>query len=146
MKLGKTKKQKTSGPEFQVDIVSQTRKAKNKKVAILSLIVAVIIVAVTLQVTAADEDTDMRDVGIVAGILVGVFPISFKMHQHQKYLEDIDSNLPLLVQSLISSVESGMSLLHAFEQSADRKLGVLTPELKNFRANMSWGMSSCSRA
>jgi len=141
MKLGKTKKQKTSGPEFQVDIVSQSRKAKNKKVAILSLIVAVIIVAVTLQTTAADEDTDMRDVGIVAGILVGVFPISFKMHQHQKYLEDIDSNLPLLVQSLISSVESGMSLLHAFEQSADRKLGVLTPELKNFRANMSWGMS-----
>jgi len=51
MKLGKTKKQKTSVPEFQVDIVSQTRKAKNKKVAILSLTVAVIIVAVTLQVT-----------------------------------------------------------------------------------------------
>jgi len=141
MKLSKVKKQKTSGPEFHVDIISSTRKAKNKKVAIMSGILAVIIVAVTLQVTATSEDTDMRDIGVVAGILIGVFPISYKLHQQQKYLEDVDSHLPLLVQSLISSVESGMSLLQAFEQTADRKLGVLTPELKNFRANMSWGMS-----
>jgi len=141
MKRGKTKKQKTTGPVFHEDVVSKTRQSKNKKVAILSLAVAVIIVAVTLQFTATAEDTKMRDIGIVAAILIGIFPISFKMHQHQSYLENIDSNLPLLVQSLISSVESGMSLLQAFEQTSDRKLGVLTPELKNFRANMSWGMS-----
>jgi len=141
MKRGKTKKQKTTGPVFHEDVVSKTRQSKNKKVAILSLAVAVIILAVTLQFTATAEDTKMRDIGIVAAILVGIFPISFKMHQHQSYLENIDSNLPLLVQSLISSVESGMSLLQAFEQTSDRKLGVLTPELKNFRANMSWGMS-----
>ncbi len=141
MKHGNIKKQKNRGTRFQVDIISSTRKAEGKKIAIMSAIIGVTIIVVTFQVFFMVEDTAIRDVGIVAGIIVGVFPFSIKQHQHAKYLENIDSNLPILIQSLISSVESGSTLLHAFEEASDRKLGVLTPELKNFRANISWGMS-----
>jgi len=141
MKHGNIKKQKNRGTRFQVDIVSSTRKAENKKIAIISAIIGVTIIIVMLQVFTMVGNTDIRDIGIVTGILISIFPYSIKQHQHARYLENIDSNLPPLIQSLISSVESGLSLLHAFEQTSDRKLGVLTPELKNFRANISWGMS-----
>jgi len=141
MKRSIKKKQKNRGTKFEVDIVSSTRKTENKKIAIISAIVGVIVIVIALLVFIMVGDSAIRDVGIVAGILIVIFPYTLKQLQHVKKLENIDYNLPLLIQSLVSSVESGSTLIRAFEHAADRKLGLLTPELKNFRANISWGMS-----
>ena len=42
--------------------------------------------------------------------------------------------------ALSSAVQSGANLIRAIEQTADRNMGALTPELKNLRANISWGL------
>jgi flagellar protein FlaJ len=42
--------------------------------------------------------------------------------------------------ALSSAVQSGANLIRAIETTADRNMGSLTPELKNLRANLSWGM------
>src|SRR3970282_802807 len=52
----------------------------------------------------------------------------------------IDKNLPIFLLALRSSIVSGHSILQGLTEVANRKLGALTPELKNLRANLSWGM------
>ena len=42
--------------------------------------------------------------------------------------------------ALSSAVQSGANLIRAIETTAERNMGALTPELKNLRANLSWGM------
>ncbi|MFB5638345.1 MAG: type II secretion system F family protein, partial [Nitrosarchaeum sp.] len=53
--------------------------------------------------------------------------------------DSIDRNMPVFLLALLSSVQSGSNLIKAIEQAAERNLGALTPELKNLRANISWG-------
>jgi flagellar protein FlaJ len=57
---------------------------------------------------------------------------------HRK--DSIDRNLPLFLLALTSAVQSGANLIKALEHTAERNMGALTPELKNLRANISWGM------
>jgi flagellar protein FlaJ len=47
--------------------------------------------------------------------------------------------MPVFLLALLSSVQSGSNLIKAIEQAAERNLGALTPELKNLKANISWG-------
>jgi len=76
----------------------------------------------------------------LAGVMAMVLPLAMRRVSENRRREGIDSNLPIFLLSLVSSVESGLSLLRAVEDTADRQLGSLTPELKNLRANISWGM------
>ncbi len=78
--------------------------------------------------------------GILAGIIAIIFPMIQVGIRENKRRDSIDANLPIFLLSLVSSVESGLSLLRAVEEAADRNMGSLTPELKNLRANISWGM------
>ncbi len=48
----------------------------------------------------------------------------------------------MFLLALLSSVQSGANLIKAIEQAAERNLGALTPELKNLKANISWGNSN----
>jgi flagellar protein FlaJ len=48
--------------------------------------------------------------------------------------------MPVFLLGLLSSVQSGANIIKAIELSADRNVGALTPELKNLRANLSWGI------
>jgi flagellar protein FlaJ len=79
-------------------------------------------------------------VGMIGGVLVMVMPMLMKSVNENRRKDSIDSNLPIFLLSLVSSVESGLSLLRAVEEAANRNMGSLTPELKNLRANISWGM------
>ena len=76
----------------------------------------------------------------MAGIITIIIPITISQVSESKRRSSIDSNLPIFLLALISAVTSGASLLRAIEESADRNMGQLTPELRNLRANISWGM------
>jgi len=78
-------------------------------------------------------------VGLIFGILVGIIPLTIHQLKEVQRKDSIDRNLPVFLLALLSSVQSGANLIKAIEQAGDRNLGALTPELKNLRANISWG-------
>ena len=86
------------------------------------------------------DNSSIRDVGMVIGIICGIVPYALKQHKIEKKRSEIDDLMPLFLLTVVSSVKSGAAALRAIEDSADRNFGELSVQLKNFRANLSWGM------
>ncbi|NNL59037.1 MAG: type II secretion system F family protein, partial [Nitrosopumilus sp.] len=68
-----------------------------------------------------------------------IIPLTIHQLKEVQRRDSIDRNLPVFLLALLSSVQSGANLIKAIEQAGERNLGALTPELKNLRANISWG-------
>ena len=111
--------------------------SKKLKIGISSAVAALVIISVSLQFF---EGTSYRDVGLIFGILAGIIPLTMLQLKEVQRRDSIDKNLPLFLLALSSAVQSGANLIRAIETTADRNMGALTPELKNLRANLSWGM------
>ena len=134
--------------EKQKTIVRSTKKKKRaptaasqkKKLLVLSAVSAISVIIMTFVISSVSGNTTIRDMGAVAGIIAGVMPIvTVNLKQvHRK--GSIDKNLPIFLLSLRSSVVRGHSIIQGISEAANRKMGALTPELKNLRANLSWGM------
>ncbi len=86
------------------------------------------------------DDSSATTVGVIFGILISVVPVTLLQLKEVQRKDSIDRNLPLFLLALSSAVQSGANLIRAIEQTADRNMGALTPELKNLRANISWGL------
>lgn len=111
--------------------------SKKLKIGISSAVAALVIISVSLHFF---EGTSYRDVGLIFGILAGIVPLTMLQLKEVQRRDSIDKNLPLFLLALSSAVQSGANLIRAIETTADRNMGALTPELKNLRANLSWGM------
>ena len=126
--------------KISVSKISAFLYSKNGKMLVVTIILGVILIA------AGGPAADITGIGMVgtalplAGVMAMVLPLAMRRVSENRRKDGIDSNLPIFLLSLVSSVESGLSLLRAVEDTADRQLGSLTPELKNLRANISWGM------
>jgi len=86
------------------------------------------------------DDSSAKTVGVIFGILISIVPVTLLQVKEVQRKDSIDRNLPLFLLALSSAVQSGANLIRAIEQTADRNMGALTPELKNLRANISWGL------
>jgi flagellar protein FlaJ len=109
------------------------------KTLTFSLIASITVLSMSFYLSEYSESTTIRDVGLIFGILVGIVPLTVHQLKQVQRRDDIDRNMPMFLLALLSSVQSGTNLIKAIEQSAERNLGALTPELKNLRANISWG-------
>ncbi len=109
------------------------------KTLTFSLIASITVLSMSFYFSEYSESTTIRDVGLIFGILVGIVPLTVHQLKQVQRRDDIDRNMPMFLLALLSSVQSGTNLIKAIEQSAERNLGALTPELKNLRANLSWG-------
>ncbi len=110
------------------------------KVGISSAVASVVVFVLSFYLSGFSETTSTRDIGIIFAILVGIVPLTLLQLREIKRRDSIDRNLPLFLLALVSAVQSGANLIRAIEQTADRNMGALTPELKNLRANITWGM------
>jgi len=110
------------------------------KIGIGSAVASVIVFILSFYLSGFSETTGTRDVGIIFAILIGIVPLTLLQLKEIKRRDSIDRNLPLFLLALVSAVQSGANLIRAIEQTADRNMGSLTPELKNLRANITWGI------
>jgi flagellar protein FlaJ len=110
------------------------------KYGIISVVATLVIIPLSFHFSNLYEDTYIRDIGIIFGILAGILPLTLLQLREVQRKDSIDKNLPLFLLALSSAVHSGANLIRAIETTADRNMGALTPELKNLRANISWGM------
>lgn len=104
-----------------------------------SLIASISVLSISFFLSEYSDSTTIRDVGLIFGIMVGIIPLTIHQLKEVQRRDNIDRNLPVFLLALLSSVQSGANLIKAIEQAGDRNLGALTPELKNLRANISWG-------
>lgn len=118
----------------------ETVASKKRKLIILSAICAIVVMIMGLVASSIIGNTTIRDLGAVAAIIAGVMPISAANMKEVIRKNSIDKNLPIFLLGLRSSIISGHSILQGLTEVANRKMGGLTPELKNLRANLSWGM------
>ncbi len=109
------------------------------KTLVFSIVASISVLSMSFYFAEYSESTTIKDVGLIFGILVGIVPLTIHQLKQVQRRDDIDRNMPMFLLALLSSVQSGTNLIKAIEQAAERNLGALTPELKNLRANISWG-------
>lgn len=113
---------------------------KKGKTLVRSVIAGVIILVALTQISAYTGIAMLQDIGIVGGFIIAILPTVMIQLNETKRRDNIDRNLPFFLLSIGGSVKAGMSLIRAIEETADRNMGSLTPELQNLRATISWGM------
>jgi len=110
------------------------------KSIIFSLIASVSVIVISFEIAEFSQSTSIRDIGLIFGIMVGIIPLTVHQLREVQRRDSVDRNLPVFLLALLSSVQSGSNLIKAIEQAAERNLGALTPELRNLKANISWGI------
>ncbi len=126
--------------KISVSKISAFLYSKNGKTLIITIILGVIMMATGGPLAVMTGIPMVGTALPLAGVMAMVVPLAMRRVSENRRRESIDSNMPIFLLSLVSSVESGLSLLRAVEDTAERQMGSLTPELKNLRANISWGM------
>jgi len=114
--------------------------SKKLRILLPTAIVGIIMIAVSFYYPPIAENSSIQTSVIVFGALFAIVPITLLHLKETQRKDNIDKNLPLFLLALSSAVQSGANLIRAIETTADRNMGPLTPELKNLRANISWGM------
>ena len=114
--------------------------SKKLRILLSTGIVGIIMIAASFYYPPIAEDQSVQTTGIVFGALFAIVPITLLHLKETQRKDNIDKNLPLFLLALSSAVQSGANLIRAIETTADRNMGPLTPELRNLRANISWGM------
>lgn len=132
--------QRVEKSKFELTPKVSIWKNEKLKTGIFSLIASVTVLAITLNVSFISDTQTIRDIGIIFGILVGIIPITLHQLREVQRRDSIDRNMPMFLLALLSSVQSGANIIKAIEHSTERNLGALTPELKNLKANISWGI------
>jgi flagellar protein FlaJ len=114
--------------------------SKKLRTIVPTAIAGMIIILASLYFPLLAEDSSTQTTGVVFGALAMIVPVTLVHLKESQRKDSIDKNLPLFLLALSSAVQSGANLIRAIETTADRNMGPLTPELKNLRANISWGM------
>jgi len=127
-------------PKKEINYVKRYQSKQMRKKMVLFVVVGIVVMIGGFQLGSFLGITIMRDVSLIVGVVVMVLPIVGKSMAAAKRRDSIDKNLPIFILALVSSVQSGVSLLRAVEEAAGRNMGSLTPDLLNLRANISWGM------
>jgi len=128
-------KKKTNTLEPKESILN----SKILKTIMFSLVASISVLSMSFYFSGYSDSTTIRDVGLIFGIMVGIIPLTIHQLKEVQRKDNIDRNMPVFLLALLSSVQSGANLIKAIEQAGERNLGALTPELKNLRANISWG-------
>ncbi|QUC65251.1 type II secretion system F family protein [Nitrosopumilus sp. K4] len=132
--------QKSDKKPFEIKPKKSLFENQILRTMIFALIGSISVIAISFEIAEFSESTSIRDIGLIFGIMVGIIPLTVYQLREVQRRDNIDRNLPVFLLALLSSVQSGANLIRAIEQAADRNLGALTPELKNLKANISWGI------
>ena len=110
------------------------------KVSIFSVVGAIAVYFMSQIIGDFQDSESIKEIGMIFAAITGIVPIMLYQLKEVQRKDSIDKHMPVFLLALLSSVQSGSNLIKAIEQTANRNLGALTPELKNLRANISWGM------
>jgi len=137
--MQRVKRKQKVKQEKELEPTQSVLKNEILKTLVFSLIASISVLSTSFYISEWSESTTIRDVGLIFGILVGIVPLTIHQLKEVQRKDSIDRNMPMFLLALLSSVQSGTNLIKSIEHAAERNLGALTPELKNLKANISWG-------
>ena len=116
---------------------------KIKKLTIAVSVVAVLVLLVFLAVfDGAVFGTYSNELFFVC-ILIVLVPSAILDYQHQKWIEAIEDQMPMLVRGVAESQETGLTIVKALEKVVQNKLigRPLSDEVEKLTVQMAWGTS-----
>lgn len=123
-----------------VNLVNFRAISRRKKVMMITGVLGLVLGVIIVRQATINGDILMRNLGIAIGIIIAAGPPMLLNMRSEKRNESIDQYLPVFLLNLLGAMQSGMTLLKAIEGAANRDYGALSHELRNLRANISWGM------
>jgi len=110
------------------------------RVIIFSIVGAIVVFGASQTLGQIQDSKEISEIGTIFAAITGIVPVTLYQLKEVQRRDSIDKHMPVFLLALLSSVQSGANLIKAIEQTANRNLGALTPEIKNLKANLSWGM------
>ena len=111
------------------------------RILMLSIVGSVSVILSAQLIGAITESETIGGMGLIFGAITGIIPLALYQLKEVKRRDSVDQHMPVFLLALLSSVQSGVTLIKAIEMTGERNLGSLTVPLRNLRANLSWGMS-----
>jgi flagellar protein FlaJ len=120
----------------------QISKKKRQITAVVSIMLVLIDVAI-LAITDSNALTVYANEIFLVAVLVIIVPSAILDYENQRWVSEIEDQMPLLVRGVSESQETGLTLVKALEKVVDNKMigHPLSDEVKKLTVQMSWGTS-----
>ena len=120
----------------------QVSKKKRQITAVVSIMLVLIDVAI-LAITDSNALTVYANEIFLVAVLVIIVPSAILDYENQRWVSEIEDQMPLLVRGVSESQETGLTLVKALEKVVDNKMigHPLSDEVKKLTVQMSWGTS-----
>jgi len=135
----KSKKQKDSIPKG-LQPKKSIINSQIFRIVLFSVIGSIIVLIASQVIGSYAKSESISEIGLIFAAISAIVPVTLYQLKEVQRRDSIDRHMPVFLLALLSSVQSGSNLIKAIEQAAGRNLGALGPELRNLRANLSWGM------
>lgn len=116
---------------------------KTRQTVAAASIVAVLAAVIALFVVFPESlSLYLNEVFLISALVVLV-PSAILDFEHQRWLEAIENQMPLLVRGVSESQETGLTLVRALEKVVDNRMvgSPLAEEVRRITVQMSWGTS-----
>jgi len=120
----------------------QVSKKKRQITAVVSIMLVLIGVAILALTDPSALTVYANEIFLVA-VLVIIVPSAILDYENQRWVSEIEDQMPLLVRGVSESQETGLTLVKALEKVVDNKMigHPLSDEVKKLTVQMSWGTS-----
>jgi flagellar protein FlaJ len=117
-------------------------KKARQMVAGVSIAAALVFVLAIVLLRQGDFLIFVNEIALVA-ILIAITPYAIVDYFHQRWMNKIEDQMPVLVKGISESQETGLTFMKAFEKVVDDRMvrAPLADEVKKLTFQMSWGLS-----
>jgi flagellar protein FlaJ len=116
---------------------------KTKKLTFAVSIVAVLVILVLASVLIPGAFVNYSNELLLVCVLVIITPSAVLDYEHQKWIEAIENQMPLLVRGVSESQETGLTITKSLEKVVQNKMLAppLSDEVHMLSVQMAWGTS-----
>jgi flagellar protein FlaJ len=110
--------------------------------AVVSFVAAIVLILVIWFLFPSQAAIFLNEI-LLAAILIAIVPSAITSYFHQKWMDKIDDQLPVLVRGISESQETGVTFVKAFDKVVEDKMvgRPLADEVEKLSLQMSWGLS-----
>jgi flagellar protein FlaJ len=110
--------------------------------AVVSVAIVLVFVLVISFLLQSEAGVFLNEIFLVA-ILTAIIPSAIINYLHQRWIDKIEDQMPVLVKGISETQETGITFVKAFEKVVEDKMvgRPLADEVKKLSVQMSWGLS-----
>ncbi|MHA2406093.1 MAG: type II secretion system F family protein [Candidatus Hermodarchaeia archaeon] len=109
----------------------------------VAVAISIIVVMIVLWLVRPEQGFRFLNELLMIGALIAIIPTAILDYQHNRWIDSIEDQLPVLVRGIAESQETGVTIVEALERVVESKMvrGPLADEVEKMTIQMSWGLS-----